>query len=550
MNNPHLLDDSSEEWTDVYAMQGLMSIDIMMSLDFVTNATTVKSRLSREAGNATNVKAPLRREEGMTTQVKSSHHGHPEGTHATDDRSYLNGRQGSNDMADVKSSQHGRLGSTELLSSICNICVTVFDLPDWLYMYGFRPAIGNATNVKFPLSREEGMMTQVKSFHHGHPEGTHATDDKSSLNGRQRSNDATDVKSPQQGRLGSTDVISAPTDTEDTYLPSTLKSVTPKSAQQSATMTYESRPSTEQPATATMTYESRPSTMTYESRPSTMPYEDHCPSDERSAKQSATLTSANQSISVHIADDDSDTDAAPIVPASAFISSVSYVLFRSVPSAVPVPASPSVSAALSSSVSVSASVPVSSSVPASVFISSVSYVLFRSVPSAVPASPSVSAALSSSVSVSASVPVSSSVPASAFVSSVSYVPFRLFDPGEDPPEPDIRDCIDCDQRSTRSMLYDILLPERSSSQRLISSKTMDVATEPPAKGDVRVSVWSAPSSRSLRTDFMMFHTKSGILHDRVMRSSLSNSGLCHWYFMGGTDTERTLTISLVAWFEF
>ena len=136
----------------------------MMSLDFVTNATTVKSRLSREAGNATNVKSPLRREEGMTTQVKSFHHhdGHPEGTHATDDKSYLNGRQGSNDVTDVKSSQHGRLGSTELLSSICN---------------------------KFPLSR-----------------------------------DATDVKSPQHGRLGSTDVISAPTDTEDTYLSATLTS--------------------------------------------------------------------------------------------------------------------------------------------------------------------------------------------------------------------------------------------------------------------------------------------------------------------------------------
>ena len=114
-----------------------------------------------------------------------------------------------NDATDFKSPQQGRLGSTELLSLICNICVTctVFDLPDWLY--GFRPAIGSATNVKSPLSREEGMMTQVKSFRHGHPEGTHATDDKSSLNGRQGSNDATDfIKSPLQGRLGSTDFSS------------------------------------------------------------------------------------------------------------------------------------------------------------------------------------------------------------------------------------------------------------------------------------------------------------------------------------------------------
>ena len=90
-------------------MQGLMS---MMSLDFVTNATAVKSCLSREAGNATNVKFPLRREEGMMTQVKSFRHGHPEGTHATDDKSSLNGRQGSNDATDsIKSHLQGRLGS-------------------------------------------------------------------------------------------------------------------------------------------------------------------------------------------------------------------------------------------------------------------------------------------------------------------------------------------------------------------------------------------------------------------------------------------------------
>ena len=194
-------------------------------------------------------------------------------------------------------------------------------------------------------------------------------------------------------------------DTEDPYLPATRRSIS-SSAKQSATMTYESRPSTEQPATATMTYESRPSTMTYE---------DHCPSDERSAKQSATLTSANQSdwetpdqlqqgsshISVHIADDDSETDAAPIVP----------VKMKNVKR------SSTISVHIADDDSDTDAAPI---VPASALISSVSYVPFRSVPSAVLAS--------SSVSVSASVPVSSSVPASAFVSSVSSVPFRLFDP--------------------------------------------------------------------------------------------------------------------------
>ena len=149
-------------------------------------------------------------------------------------------------------------------------------------------------------------------------------------------------------------MISAPTDTEDPYLPATMRTDRRSSAKQPATLKSEK--------SVTLKSENR----TF---------------DERSAKQSAALTSANQSdwetpdqlqqgsshISVHIADDDSDTDAAPIVPASALISSVSYVPFRSVPSAV----------LASSSVSVSASVPVSSSVPASAFVSSVSSVPFR-----------------------------------------------------------------------------------------------------------------------------------------------------------------------------
>lgn len=57
--------------------------------------------------------------------------------------------------------------------------------------------------------------------------------------------------------------------------------------------------------------------------------------------------------------------------------------------------------------------------------------------------------------------------------------------------------------------------------------TITVPPEPQAKGTIRAPAW-ATSAAKLRTHFMMFHTKSGLLHDRVMRSSLLNSGLFHW----------------------